>query len=486
MNNQKNSTGRLWPVVIFCILSLLLVSCKTASPAGDSAVNSTGAPAGDSSAAQEASAETSTEASAEESAAQSADTSAAAESQNGGSESADAQAGESGEAQGTESQSSNASSEAAEAESQPEPEVYGYGLFGGNPYEGGGLAAITPEQEAAIRQMISEMTLEEKVGQMFFARFPGGTADPYSPAQAQAVVDQFHVGGFVLFKEDFNVDSDTAIIDKLDAVQASSVIPLLMAVDEEGGYVNRVSPYFRDSEFLSPKNAYAWGGEGVLMSEIYERCELLGDLHLNMNLYPVCDLSDNPEDFIYNRAFSGDPDTAADYIAEVVKLMQGYHMACSLKHFPGYGNNVDTHTGIAVDERDRETFYAQDFRPFAAGIAQGAQTVMVSHNIVKAFDAEFPASLSPEMHRVLREDLGFEGVIVTDDLGMGAVAEYTDGRVAVQAVIAGNDMLITKEYETQYQEVMDAVNGGVITEERIEESVYRILRMKVSMGLLKL
>ena len=161
-------------------------------------------------------------------------------------------------------------------------------------------------------------------------------------------------------------------------------------------------------------------------------------------------------------------------------------MACSLKHFPGYGNNVDTHTGIAVDERDRETFYAQDFRPFAAGIAQGAQTVMVSHNIVKAFDAEFPASLSPEMHRVLREDLGFEGVIVTDDLGMGAVAEYTDGRVAVQAVIAGNDLLITKEYETQYQEVLTAVNDGVITEQRIEESVYRILRMKVSMGLLKL
>ena len=476
MNNQKNSTGRLWPVVIFCILSLLLVSCKTASPAGDSAGDSAGASAGESSAAQEASAETSTETSAEASTEASGETSTEAS----------AETSPEASASGEESQTSDASSEAAEAESQPEPEVYGYGLFGGNPYEGGGLAAITPEQETAIRQMISEMTLEEKVGQMFFARFPGGTADPYSPAQAQAVVDQFHVGGFVLFKEDFNVDSDTAIIDKLDAVQASSDIPLLMAVDEEGGYVNRVSPYFRDSEFLSPRNAYAWGGEGVLMSEIYERCELLGDLHLNMNLYPVCDLSDNPEDFIYNRAFSGDPDTAADYIAEVVKLMQGYHMACSLKHFPGYGNNVDTHTGIAVDERDRETFYAQDFRPFAAGIAQGAQTVMVSHNIVKAFDAEFPASLSPEMHRVLREDLGFEGVIVTDDLGMGAVAEYTDGRVAVQAVIAGNDLLITKEYETQYQEVLTAVNDGVITEQRIEESVYRILRMKVSMGLLKL
>lgn len=370
-----------------------------------------------------------------------------------------------------------------DASEESDPEVYGNGFFGGNPYEGGGLAKISEEQEAAIRAYMETMSLEEKVGQMFFIRFPGVKGDPYTPALAIEAVETYHVGGFVLFKDDFHVKSDTDVIDKLDAVQQSSKIPLLMAVDEEGGYVNRVSPYFRDTEFLAPRNAYAWGGEGVLMSEIYERCELLGDLHLNMNLYPVCDLSDELTDYIYYRAFSGDPDTAADYIAMVVRLMHSYQMLCSLKHFPGYGNNVDTHTGIAVDEREKENFYQRDLKPFMAGIAQGAETVMVSHNIVNCFDPEYPASISPKVHRVLREDLGFEGVILTDDLGMDALQAYSAEDVAVQAILAGNDMLITSAYPDQYDAVLAAVTDGRISEERIDESVYRILRMKLSVGL---
>ncbi|MBO6158717.1 MAG: beta-hexosaminidase [Firmicutes bacterium] len=363
-------------------------------------------------------------------------------------------------------------------------EVYGYGLFGGNPYEGGGLKPISEADDQRIREMISEMTLEEKVGQMFLARFPGADVDTASPYPAIDAVNTYHVGGFVLFAVDFNVYDDTVMLDKIDAVQAASPIPLMMAVDEEGGYVNRVSPYFRDMEFLSPRNALAWGGEGTLISEIYERCELLGDLRLNMNLYPVCDLSDDPADFIYDRAFSGDPDTTADYIAEVVKLMSGYKMACSLKHFPGYGNNVDTHTGVAFDERSREHFFEYDLKPFEAGIAQGAQTVMVSHNIVSCFDPDYPASISPAVHELLRDELGFEGVIVTDDLGMEGVKQYSDADVAVQAVLAGNDMLISTDYEVQMPAVMAAVQEGIISEERIEESVYRILRMKVSIGIL--
>ena len=375
----------------------------------------------------------------------------------------------------------------ASSEEEAEEELYGLGLFGGNPYEGDGLAKITTGQEAAIHAMIAEMSIEEKVGQMFLARFPGAKEDgPESSAAAQEDVRTYHLGGFVLFRPDFKVESETVIIEKLDAVQAASAIPLLFSVDEEGGDVVRVSTYFRDLPFLAPRNAYDWFGTETVISEIYERCELLGDLHLNMNLYPVCDLSGDVSDFIYYRAFSGDPDTAADYIAEVVKLMKEYHIACSLKHFPGYGNNADTHTDLVVDERPAEVFYEADFKPFMAGIAQGAETVMVSHNIVTCFDPDNPSSISPNVHRILREELGFEGVILTDDLGMEGVKKYSDEDVAVMAVLAGNDMLISSDYKVQYDAVLEAVRDGRISEERLDESVYRILRMKVSMGLLKL
>ncbi|MBO4888114.1 MAG: beta-hexosaminidase [Firmicutes bacterium] len=386
---------------------------------------------------------------------------------------------------GSSQEEAEAAAESSEEEPTEEVELFGYGLFGGDPYVGSGLAEITPEQEAAIRAMIAEMSVEEKVGQMFLARFPGAKEDgPESSAAAEEDVRTYHLGGFVLFRPDFKVDSETKIIEKLDAVQAASAIPLLLSVDEEGGDVVRVSTYFRNVPFTAPRNAYDWFGSETVISEIYERCELLGSLHLNMNLYPVCDLSGDVSDFIYYRAFSGDPDTAADYIAKVVSTMKDYHMACSLKHFPGYGNNKDTHTDLVVDERPAETFYEADFKPFMAGIAQGAETVMVSHNIVNCFDPENPASISPEVHRILREELGFEGVILTDDLGMEGVKKYSDEDVAVMAVLAGNDMLVSSDYQLQYEAVLAAVLDGRISEERLDESVYRILRMKVSMGIL--
>lgn len=160
-------------------------------------------------------------------------------------------------------------------------------------------------------------------------------------------------------------------------------------------------------------------------------------------------------------------------------------MGCVLKHFPGYGNNVDTHTGVAVDERPYETFQKEDFLPFEAGVQAGAGCVLVSHNIVTCRDGEAPASLSPEWHRVLREELGFTGCIITDDLVMDAIQEYCDASsAAVQAVQAGNDLLCCSDYETQYPAVLAAVESGELSEERIEESALRVLRWKEELGLL--
>ena len=333
------------------------------------------------------------------------------------------------------------------------------------------------QTDARVEELLQSMTLEEKVGQMFFARFPGSSAPEYA--------QQYHLGGYVLFGVDFEGYTEDEVRSRIDACQQASRIPMLMGVDEEGGTVTRVSDYFRETPFLSPRDVYAQGGYALIESDTREKCELLKSLHLNVNLAPVCDLAGDPSDFMYDRSFSGDPQEAAEFARITIETMAQEQVGAALKHFPGYGNNVDTHTGIAIDEREKETFYENDFIPFEAGIAAGAGSVLVSHNIVNCFDSEYPASLSAEVHRVLREDLGFDGVIMTGDLAMGAILDYCgEVNAAVLAVEAGNDLLISTEFADQYASVLSAVQEGRITEERIDESVRRILRFKAELGLL--
>jgi beta-N-acetylhexosaminidase len=333
-----------------------------------------------------------------------------------------------------------------------------------------------PDQE--IEQRLAGMSLEEKIGQMFFARFTGADTAAY-------YAEEYQLGGYVLFAVDFEGYTKEQVISHIDGCQAVSNTPMLMGVDEEGGRVVRVSQYFREEPFASPRDVYAAGGWDAIISTTEEKCALLKELHLNVNLAPVCDLAGDPEDFMYTRSFSGDPELAADFVGRTVSIMKEQGVGASLKHFPGYGDNVDTHTGIAVDSREASAFYERDFKPFLEGIQKGAGSVMVSHNIVNCFDSEYPASLSPKVHQILREELGYEGVIITDDLAMGAILDYC-GEVdaAVLAVEAGNDLLISTEFESQYAAVLSAVQSGRITEERIDESVRRILLFKKQIGIL--
>ena len=171
--------------------------------------------------------------------------------------------------------------------------------------------------------------------------------------------------------------------------------------------------------------------------------------------------------------------------ASIVNLMGAFRVGSVLKHFPGYGNNTDTHTGIAVDSRSLSELEAQDFIPFAAGIQAGCGAVMVGHIIAEAFDPELPASLSPAVHRYLREDLGFSGVIMTDDLVMQAITDqYGAGEAAVMAVLAGNDLLCSTEYAVQYQAVLQAVLDGRIDIDVLNSAVRNVLEWKISLGLL--
>jgi len=243
-------------------------------------------------------------------------------------------------------------------------------------------------------------------------------------------------------------------------------------------------PAFRSEPFASPQKLYAQGGLPLLEEDAREKSAFLLDLGINVNLAPVADVSTDPSSFIYYRTLGQDAETTARYVESTVQTMRNAGIGCALKHFPGYGNNGDTHQSIITDTRDAAAFWQADFLPFQSGIAAGADMVLVSHTIVQAFDAERPASISPAIYTLLREELGFTGLIITDDMGMDGLTAFTDdGDAAVQAVLAGADILLTSRYPAQIAAVLQAVEDGRIPMQTIDERVTRILRYKIEKGL---
>ncbi|MEA5083099.1 MAG: glycoside hydrolase family 3 N-terminal domain-containing protein [Lachnospiraceae bacterium] len=337
-------------------------------------------------------------------------------------------------------------------------------------------APPTPEERAV--EMLADMTLEEKVGQMFFARCPA--------ENAVNDVKNYALGGYIFFGRDFENKTPEDVKNNIESYQSAAKIPMLIGIDEEGGKVVRASKYsaFRSAPFPSPKQLYENGGLDAVKTDTAEKAEFLKTLGINVNLAPVCDVSQNPKDYIYPRTLGEDAQTTALYTAVVAKQMEDSKIGSVLKHFPGYGNNADTHKGVAYDERDMETFEAEDFLPFIAAINVGADAVLVSHNIVTCMDDQRPASLSPAVHEILRTKLNFKGVIMTDDTAMEGIKAFTDVDTAVQAVLAGNDMIITSDHQTQYNAVMNAIKTGEIGSERIDEAVTRILVWKMELGLI--
>ena len=333
-----------------------------------------------------------------------------------------------------------------------------------------------------LEKFLDSMTLAEKVGQLFFVRCPA--------ENAAEDVSTYHLGGYILFGRDTKDKTANELIQAIQSYQDAAAVPLLIGVDEEGGTVVRVSsnPHLRSEKFASPQRLYSLGGMERIVADAREKDVLLDALGFNVNLAPVADVSSNPNDFIYPRAFGQDAPATADYVSAVTAQMTADGMGSVLKHFPGYGNNEDTHTGIAVDERPYEDFVNSDFLPFSAGFESGENStaVLVSHNIVNCMDGELPASLSPNVHRILREELGFDGVVMTDDLAMEAVSAYAgDGAVAVMALEAGNDLVLTTDYRTQIPKVIEAVENGTLNKAVIDAACLRVLRWKQALGLLE-
>lgn len=324
-------------------------------------------------------------------------------------------------------------------------------------------------------EIMNTMTLEEKVGQLFLMGI--------TQTNGEDVVKNYHPGGIVMFADNFSGQTISSEQEQIASYQSSSRFPLLISVDEEGGTVVRVSKYpaFRDTPFLSPQKLYAQGGWNGVYQETIEKGNLLKSLGINLCLAPVADISNNPTDYIYERTFGGSAEDTSQFIEISTKAYRETNTGCTLKHFPGYASNLNTHNGSSVDNREKSQFYENDLKPFQAGIDAGAPVVMVNHNIVSCFDAENPASISPEVHSVLRKDLNFSGLICTDSLDMGATKNVTD--VYLKAVDAGNDLIATCE-TAGYPIVLQAVNAGRISENRVNESVIRILAYKLYYGLM--
>ena len=329
------------------------------------------------------------------------------------------------------------------------------------------------------QDMVDEMTIEEKIGQLFLVRYEKNDT---------TYLNNFYPSGYILFAKDFNNHTKEQMAKELKDLQGISKYPLILGVDEEGGYVTRVSRYpaFRSEKFKSPRDYYLEGGYDLLEQTEKEKAELLKSIGLNLNLAPVADISTNEDDFIYIRTFGEDADKTSEYVTKMVGYANSNKINSTLKHFPGYGNNTDTHTGVAIDKREYSAFEENDYKPFEAGIKANVPSILISHNIVTCLDENTPSSLSSKVIGELRNKLGFTGIIMTDDLAMDAVKEYVDnGKAATMAINAGNDMIITSDFMSMKNELINSVKSKEISEDTINKAVTRVIAWKYYSGLLK-
>lgn len=341
------------------------------------------------------------------------------------------------------------------------------------------VEALATQPLLPMEALLQSMTTEEKVGQLFLAA--------HTEKTTAEDIAAYHLGGYILFGRFFRErDPETAAAD-IAAFQQQAKIPLLIAVDEEGGTVNRVSCYqqYRQEEFGSPRELYAQGGLAAILENEQEKCALLRSLGINVNMAPVCDITTDRASFMYKRSLGEGPEETAAFVTGIADVMERSGIGAVLKHFPGYGDNTDTHTGIAVDARPLVQLEKMDLVPFAAGIEADCDAILVSHTFINCLDTAYPATLSPKVHWYLREIMGFEGVIVTDELSMEAITDlYGVEEAAVLSVLAGNDLLCTQDYVLQYGAVLEAVRSGRIPEAAIDRAVTRILQWKYDLGLL--
>lgn len=360
--------------------------------------------------------------------------------------------------------------------------------------------------DSRLKRLIARMSLEEKVGQLFVMRVYGHSATAPDQADIDANLDEigvrtaaeliarYHVGGIIYFTWAHNTRDPHQIADLSNGIQRAALaqptpLPLLISTDQEHGIVCRVG----EPATLMP-GAMALGAGGS-RSDARTAARIAGAelaaLGINQNYAPDADVNVNPANPVIGvRSFGSDPQSVAGLVAAQVKGYQSAQVASTAKHFPGHGDtSTDSHTGLPSIQHTREQWAELDAPPFRAAVAAGIDSIMTAHIVVPALDpSEDPATLSrPILTGILREELGYDGVVVTDSLGMeGVRTKYGDERVPVLALQAGVDQLLNPpDLSVAWNAVLAAVKSGEISEARIEESILRILRLKSKLGLFR-
>ena len=334
-----------------------------------------------------------------------------------------------------------------------------------------------PEKEPTLEEKLNmkaeeyleQMTLDEKIGQLFLVRFPN--------SDASKIVTEKYIGGYLFFEKDFKGKTKEQVINMVNEVQNVSKVPLITAVDEEGGSVVRISSNsnLADEKFKSPSVLYNQGGFELIRQDTIKKSGVLKELGINLNLAPVVDVS-NPSDYMYGRTLKQGVDLTKEYAKTVIEASKDTGVSYSLKHFPGYGHNSDTHKAGSNDERSYEEIINEAVPPFEEGIKAGAEAVLISHNVIECMDSQNPASISEKVHSLLRDDLNFKGVIITDDLSMNAVSHIEN--IYIKAVQAGNNLIITSDYEKAISQVKAAVENGELAESVIDDLVEKTIAWK--------
>ena len=347
---------------------------------------------------------------------------------------------------------------------------------------------------AKAKIMVRDMSLEDKLYQMLFVTpeaLTGYNRVTKSGDATKAAIEERPVGGIIYFSTNLvSTDQVTEMIQNIQTYSKEATgRGLFIGVDEEGGTVARVADTLGTTQF-DDMSVYGESGDTAEAYNIGStQAKELTALGFNVNFSPVADVLTNEDNTVVKeRSFGSDPDLVSGMVTQVVKGLTDGGMLCAPKHFPGHGSTAtDSHNGAATVDKTLPQLRQEDLKPFVSGIAAGADMVMVGHLTVPTMD-DAPASLSHKLvTNLLRYDLGFRGVIVTDGLQMQALAQYTDGEKAVLALAAGNDMLLEiSDVPGAVAAVEQALADGTLTQAALDASVLRVLQLKLAHGIVPL
>lgn len=333
-------------------------------------------------------------------------------------------------------------------------------------------ADISLDKRKELSNIVQAMTIEDKAGQLLLV------------LDSKNLLTNQTMSGCVLFEDDFANKSRNEVIENIERYQSNAKYPMIIAVDEEGGSVVRVSKYLRDNRFRLPQDVYKSGGMDSIISDATEKSEYLKEFGINVNLAPVADVATNEDDYIYRRSFGVDADATSNYVRNVVMAMSDIKMGSVLKHFPGYGSAPGS-GGTYHDSRDFNSLKNNDLLPFKAGIEAGANSILVTNNIIDSVDNQNPATLSKDIHYLLREDLKYNGVIMTDDVTDLNNNEFgNDSEIVIKAIKAGNDLIMTSRPQIYFESLITAINNDEICLNELDLSVLRVIAWKDSLDIL--